>query len=243
MEIIVNATLNNITICPIKNKRRRLKLCERCLPNYTRGEEIFNMVSHIVGGGLGVVTLALCVIISALKGNSLGIICGAVFGISMIALYAMSSIYHGLPHGTAKKVFQIFDHCTIYFLIVGTYTPTLLCCLAELYPVRAYVTLAAVWGLTVLSVTLTAIDIEKYKTLSMTAYLGLGWAIIFSITHIFEALGTVGFSLLLGGGILYTAGVLFFKAGKNKKYCHSVFHLFVLAGSLTHALCVILFVM
>ncbi len=224
-----------------RGRKRRTRLCDRILPSYTRGEEIFNMVTHIVGGGLGVITLVFCVLVAALAGNTAGVVCGAIFGASMIILYTSSSIYHGLKACMGKKVFQVLDHCTIYFLIAGTYTPMLVCCLAKAHPLNAYVTLAVVWGLTALSITLTAIDIEKYKVFSMISYIGMGWAIIFSIKQMHQAIGNVGFLLLLGGGILYTAGTIFFKFGSKKKYFHSIFHIFVLLGSVTHALCVILF--
>jgi hemolysin III len=225
------------------HKKRRIKLCDRALPNYTRGEEIFNMVTHIVGGGIGVIALVLCVLVSAFAGDALAVVCGAIFGVSMITLYSASSIYHGLRPGTAKKVFQVLDHCTIYFLIAGTYTPMLVCALAKTHPLSAYVTLAVVLGLTALSITLTAIDLEKYKIFSMISYIGMGWAIIFSIKAMFDTIGPVGFSLLLSGGLLYTGGTLFFKFGSKKRYFHSIFHIFVLLGSITHALCVILFAM
>ena len=239
-----NANLGpNIISTPQKTRKKRIKLCDRVLPRYTKGEEIFNMVTHIVGGSIGVAALLLCVLFAAWDGNVLGIVCGAIFGVSMITLYTMSSIYHGLRAGTGKKVFQIIDHCTIYFLIAGTYTPILLCSLANAHPVAAWITFGAVWGLTALSVTLTAIDLEKYKVFSMISYLGMGWAIIFSIKWTFDAIGPIGFTLLLGGGLLYTGGVLFFKAGRTKKYFHSIFHIFVLLGSVTHLLCVLFFVM
>ena len=220
---------------------REKKLHKTKLPSYTKGEEIFNMVTHIVGGGIGVLTLAICVIIASLSGDTLGIVCGAIFGTSMITLYTVSSIYHGLRIGAGKRVFRILDHCTIYFLIAGTYTPMLLCALARSHPIRAYVTFAAVWGLTALSVTLTAIDMERYKIFSMASYIVMGWAIIFSIRQMFDAIGPIGFALLLSGGLCYTGGTLFFRLGMTKKYFHSIFHIFVLFGSITHALCVILF--
>ncbi|MBQ2795941.1 MAG: hemolysin III family protein, partial [Oscillospiraceae bacterium] len=106
---------------------KRTPINERILPGYTRSEEIANMTTHIIGGGLGVVILALCVITSALKGDIWGIIGGAVYGFSMIAVYTVSSVYHGLKPCFAKKVMQVIDHCTIYLLIAGTYTPILLC--------------------------------------------------------------------------------------------------------------------
>lgn len=221
----------------------RTKIKDRILPVYTVGEEIFNMVSHIVGGAIGVAALAICVVIAALKGSVSGVVCSAIFGASMITLYTMSSIYHGLRGETAKKVFQVIDHCTIYFLIAGTYTPMLVCGLSKTAPIAAWITLAAVWGLTAIAVTLTAIDLKKYKVFSMICYIGMGWAIIFSIDKMYRALGPAGFWLLLSGGIAYTGGVIFYKLGGNLKYFHSIFHLFTLAGSILHALCVIFYVL
>ena len=221
----------------------RTKLRDRVLPRYTRGEEIMNMVTHIVGGGLGVLVLVACVLLAAHHQNAVGIVCGAVYGVSMITLYTMSSIYHGLRINTAKKVFQILDHCTIYFLIAGTYTPMLLCGLVRTAPIAAYVLLAVVWVCTTVAVTLTAIDLRKYRAFGMACYIGIGWVILFSIWDMYLAIGPVGFALLLGGGILYTLGVAFFRAGNRVPYLHAVFHLFVLAGSLLHAACVLLCLM
>ena len=110
----------------------RTKIRDRLLPIYTKGEEVFNMVTHIVGGAIGIVTLLGCIFIALMNENRLGLVCGIIFGSSMIVLYTMSSIYHGLTTVTSKKVFQIIDHCTIYFLIAGTYTPMLLCGLAKI---------------------------------------------------------------------------------------------------------------
>ncbi len=201
------------------------------------------MSSHIVGGALGILVVVACVIVAALRHNVMGIVTGAIFGATMILLYTVSSIYHGLKNKTAKKVFQVLDHCTIYFLIAGTYTPILLCSLVKVSPVSAYVTFGVVWGLTALATTLTAIDLKRFKVFGMLCYVGIGWSIIFSITKVYRSLGTAGFWLLLSGGIMYTAGVIFYNVGKKKKYFHSIFHLFVLFGSILQALCIILFVM
>ena len=105
---------------------KRIKLDDRELPDYTKGEEIFNMVSHIVGGALGIAAMVLCIIMAAKHGSAIGVISSIIYGITLIDLYAMSSIYHGLKPGKAKKVMQVLDHCTIYFLIAGSYTPVLL---------------------------------------------------------------------------------------------------------------------
>lgn len=219
----------------------RTSLKERSLPSYTKGEEIFNMVTHIVGGGIGVVTLTLCIIIACFKGSLASLLCGIVFGVSMISIYSVSSIYHGLHEGTAKKVFQVLDHCTIYFLIAGTYTPMLLCSLIKINKLAAIITFCAVWGLTALAVTLNAIDLKRYKAFSMVCYIGIGWAIIFSIKDMYTALTPVGFWLLLSGGIVYTLGAVFYKVGKNVRYFHSIFHIFTLVGSILHALSVMLY--
>ena len=219
----------------------RTALKDRLLPSYTRGEEIFNMVTHIVGGGIGVITLLLCIFVGIKSNNIITLVCGIIFGSSMISLYAVSSVYHGLGEGTAKKVLQIIDHCTIYILIAGTYTPMLLCALIRTNLWAAIITLFVVWGLTALAITLNAIDLKKYKGFSMACYIGIGWSIIFSVKDIFLALTPAGFWLLLSGGIVYTLGTVFYQAGKKKKYFHSIFHIFVVFGSILHSLSVILF--
>ena len=220
---------------------KRICLRDRILPDYTKGEEIFNTVTHIVGGGLGVVTLVLCVALSAISGSVAGGICGVMFGVSMIFLYTMSSIYHGLPRGTAKKVFQIMDHCSIYWLIAGTYTPVLVCSVAKNYPLSAWVTFALVWGLAIVATVLTAIDLRRYRIFSMICYISMGWAIIFSMKQAYLSLGSKGFFWVLLGGLLYTGGVFFFC--KRARYFHSVFHIFVVLGSLCHSVAVVGYVM
>ncbi len=152
----------------------------RLLPHYTRGEEKFHMVTHIVGAGRGIIALVLCIVLAALHGNTAGIWTGAVFGVSMIALYTMSSVYHGLKDGVAKRVMQVFDHCTIYLLIAGTYTPLLVCGVRTISPVACWVNFAVVWAFAILGTTLTAIDLRHFRVFSMICYIGMGWSIIFS---------------------------------------------------------------
>jgi len=205
---------------------RRTKLADRILPTYTKGEEIFNMVSHIVGATLGVIVIVLGVIISAIHGNGYGIASTIVHGITLILLYTMSSIYHGLnPDLKAKKVFQVIDHCSIFLLIAGTYTPFTLCTLREYSPATGWTIFGIVWGLALLGIVLNSIDLKKYKAFSMICYLVMGWCIIFKIGIVIEALAPTGFALLLAGGIVYTVGAIFYGVGKKKKWMHSVFHL------------------
>ncbi len=222
---------------------KRTKLADRVLPTYTRGEEIFNMVSHIVGAPLGIVAIVLGVVFSAIRGNGYGVASSIVYGVTLILLYTMSSIYHGLnPKLKAKKVFQIIDHCSIFLLIAGTYTPFALCTLREYSTAIGWTVFGVVWGLAILGITLNAIDLKKFKVFSMICYLTMGWCIIFRIDIIFKSLGPVGFALLLLGGIVYTVGALFYGIGKKHKWMHSVFHLACVIGSLLQLLCVLIYV-
>ena len=221
----------------------RTKLMDRKLPDYTKGEEIFNMVSHIVGDALGVAALVLCIIFSAIRKNGYGLAGSIVFGVSMILLYTMSSVYHGLREGKAKRVLQVLDHCTIYVLIAGTYTPVLLSAMRPIDPVSSWVLLGVMWGLSAIAITLTAIDLRKYRIFSMICYIGMGWAAVFKIGLLIEAVGMAGFVLILAGGISYTIGAVLYGMGKKRRYMHSVFHLFVVLGSALHTLAILLYVL
>nr|MBP3598438.1 hemolysin III family protein [Eubacterium sp.] len=221
-------------------KRTRLK--DRDLPDYTRGEEIFNMVSHIVGGALAIAALTLCVIFSALKGDPWSVVASAIYGATMVVLYTMSSIYHGLKSETAKKVFQIIDHCTIYFVIAGTYTPITLAGLRIEHPAIAFVIFGIVWACCLGAATFTAIDLERYKKMAMICYLGMGWCIIFFIKPTIEVLGFGGMVYLITGGLAYTIGAVLYGVGKRKRYFHSLFHLFVIAGSVLHFFMILFYV-
>ncbi|MCH5266290.1 MAG: hemolysin III family protein [Lachnospiraceae bacterium] len=224
-------------------KRVRTALGDRVLPSYTRGEEIFNMVSHIVGGAFAIAALVLCVVFGALYSDAWGVVGAAIYGGTMVVLYTMSSIYHGLKPEMAKKVFQVIDHCTIYFLIAGTYTPVTLAALRPLYPVQAFVIFGIVWACCFTAATLTAIDLKKYQLLSMICYLAMGWCIIFFIKPTIQCLGVGGTVFLFTGGIAYTVGAILYAIGKKKKYVHSVFHLFVLAGSILHFFMILFYVL
>ena len=224
---------------------QRTKLADRTLPDYTKGEEIFNMVSHIVGGAVGVTALVLCVIFAAIHGNVYGVVGSAIYGATMITLYTMSSVYHGLsPRLMAKKVMQVLDHCTIYFLIAGTYTPIALCSIREYNTALGWTIFGVIWAMAALGVTLTAIDLKKYSKFSMICYLGMGWCIVFTAPLLPEILGIGGVVFLLTGGIAYTVGAVLYAVGKKKKlkYMHSVFHLFVVAASILHFFCILFYV-
>lgn len=162
----------------------------------------------------------------------------------MIMLYTMSSIYHGLsPMKYSKKVFQVLDHCSIYLLIAGSYTPFALCSIRGIDPVMGWVVFGVVWTFAIIGIVLNAIDIKKFKKFSMACYLLMGWCIVFQIRTLYEAIGKNGFILLLVGGISYTVGAVIYGLAKKFRYSHSIFHLFILLGSLLHFLCILLYVM
>ena len=212
--------------------KKRIKLADRILPTYTAGEERVNMISHIVGGGLGVIALVLCTVKAVLHQNTWGVVSSVIYGVSLVCLYTMSSVYHGLRPGTAKKVMQVIDHCTIYFLISGSYTPFALSAIRGVNPTLGWGIFLFEWALTALAVTLTAIDLKKYSVFSMACYIGMGWAIIPFAGTVIETVTFTGFLLTLLGGVAYTIGAVLYGIGKKKKWMHSVFHIFVVLGSL-----------
>ena len=225
--------------------KKRIKLRDRLLPDYTRGEEIFNMVSHIVGGGFGVIALATCVLKAAFNGDAYQIVSASIYGFSMVLLYTMSSVYHGLKPPMAKKVMQVLDHCTIFVLIAGTYTPIVLTTIREAKPFLGWSIFGIVWGVSALGITLNAIDLKKYNLFSIICYLVLGWCIVLPGKTAIELLPKGGFILLLAGGISYTVGaVLYAIAGaKTVRYMHSIFHIFVVIGSILQYLCILLYIL
>ena len=219
---------------------KRTKLEDRELPSYTKGEEIANMVTHIIGGVIGIVAIVLCSIFAK---NAYGVISGVIFGVSMLILYTMSSIYHGLsPKVKGKKVLQILDHCTIFLLIAGSYAPFALCTLREYHTGMGWAIFGIIWAVAVLGMVLNSIDLKKYKIFSMICYLAMGWCIIVKINVLPTLLSMKGFSLLLAGGIVYTLGAICYIIGKKHKYIHTVFHICVLIASFLHFLCILLYV-
>lgn len=216
----------------------RTALKNRQLPDYTKGEEIFNMVSHIVGGALGVAALTLCVVFSFIEWDAYKIAGSFIYGFSVVLLYTMSSLYHGITpkKDIAKKVFQVIDHCMIFILIAGTYTPITISAMREVNAPLAWVVFGFVWGASALGITLNAIDIKNYKKFSMICYLVIGWCAIFTLKWLIEAITLTGFLFILLGGVSYSIGAVLYSLGHKKglKYMHSVFHIFVVFGTVLH---------
>ena len=208
---------------------KRTKLSERSLPDYTLAEELLNAISHGIGTILGICVLILCAIKT--YGNSLSFIGCIIYGLSMIMLYTVSTLYHSLARNTAKKVFQIIDHCTIYVLIAGTYTPILLTAFVPNAPVIGWGLLGLQWGVSTLAIALNAIDLKRYRVFSYATYIILGWAILFVAPAALKYLSPMGFLYLLLGGISYTIGAILFAIGKRHRWFHGMFHIFVIVGS------------
>ena len=222
---------------------KRTKLIDRLLPPYTRGEEWFNAISHMVGAVFGIVALILATVVAALHASVWAIASAVVYGLSLILLYTISSVYHALRPPMAKKVMQVLDHCAIYLLIAGTYTPILLCRVRTQYPMEAWLLFGVVWGVALLAVTLNAIDLKKYRVFSMIAYLSMGWSVVFAARPVLATVPPAGLWWLLAGGIAYTLGAILYGIGSKKKWFHSVFHIFVVIGSVCHFVTILCYVL
>lgn len=221
--------------------QKRIKLKNRKLPSYSLAEELVNAISHGLGGLFGILVLILCG--SKTWGHTLPFGGSVVYGCSMLLLYTFSTLYHSLVPGTAKKVFQIIDHCTIYVLIAGTYTPILLTAFVPDFPVVGWGLLVLQWGVSVLAITLNAIDLKKYRIFSYSAYVILGWAVIFVWPAAAQVISPMGLSFLFWGGVSYTIGAVLYGIGSKLPWFHSVFHIFVVIGSVLQFLSIYLYIL
>ncbi|GAB4282052.1 MAG: hemolysin III family protein [Coriobacteriia bacterium] len=206
---------------------------------YSKGEEIANAITHGTGIGLSVAALVLLTMFGALSHDPYRLAGGIVFGITLILLYAASTLYHAIPGERARHVFKVLDHAGIYLLIAGTYTPFTLVTLRD---AGGWWLFAIVWGLAVVGVALEGFWVYRPKWLSALVYLLMGWLVIVAIKPLLAAISDTGLWLLVSGGLAYTVGAVFYVL-KKVPYTHMVWHLFVLAGSTCHFLAVVLAVM
>ena len=208
------------------------------LPRYTVGEEIFNSVSHGVGALLAVAGTGVLITLAACRGDGLCVVACCVYSLSLIILYTMSTLYHAFPFEKVKKLFRIFDHASIFILIAGSYTP--FCLLALRGNPKGLMVAAVVWACAVIGIVMNAVSLEKTKSIALILYVVMGWAIVFVMGDVTRALWGNGFWLLVTGGLCYTGGLIFYAA--KKRFMHSVWHLFVLGGSVLHYLCIAIYV-
>lgn len=225
---------------PMNADSHKSKLYKITIPKYTLGEELISAISHGTGAALGIAALVLCIIRSIACKNEFALVSSWIFGLSVIILYTMSCVYHALRPNNAKRVMRIFDHCTIFLLIAGTYTPFTL---VALHGAVGWMLFGVVWGAAIIGIILNAIDMERFKALSMICYLAMGWVIIFAFRPLMNAVDIRGIYLLLAGGIAYTVGAVIYGIGSKVKYMHSIWHFFVLAGTILHFMTIYLYVL
>ena len=212
-----------------KREARAQKRLHLALPKYSLAEEITNAVTPGLGAALAIAGLVVLLIYS--PKTPLAIISVCLYGASMFLLYMVSTLYHSLGVNRAKKVFQVLDHCTIFFLIAGTYTPISLLCIGGTV---GWVLVSIVWGVGILGTVLTAVDMHRFKVFSMVCYIALGWCVIIFIKPLIDSMDQTSIVLLVVGGVLYTVGAVIYGLGRKVPYMHSVWHLFCLAGTVFH---------
>ena len=200
--------------------------------------ERFNSISHLVGAALALIGATLLITLAALSGDPWRIVVFSIYGATLVTLFLASTLYHSL-RGKAKAVFQKLDHCSIYLFIAGSYTPFALLALPGS---TGWLVLAASWSLATLGVALELSPLARgSRILSLAIYLGMGWLALVVIGPLWQALGWAGLSWLLGGGVLYTLGVLFYVAKERIRHSHGIWHLFVLGGSACHFVALLLY--
>ena len=202
---------------------------EISIPSYSLGEELFNAISHGLGALLSIAALVLMLIRAR---NALEVTTAAIFGTSMIFLYTISCVYHALSPGLrGKKVLRVLDHCSVFLLVFGTYIPA---SLLGVSGVRGWLLFGLVAFFTALGIVFTALDLERYQLAAVICQLLSGWSILMGVSNLRAAVGLQGLIWMIAGGAMYTIGAILYGIGKNRKYYHSVFHVFCLLGTFCH---------
>lgn len=199
------------------------------------GEEIANAVSHCVGTLLAIAGTAVLIVRAAMQSTAIGVVSAALYGASLILLYCFSTLYHSITNERAKRVLQIFDHCSIYLLIVGSYIPISLVMIGKMCnkPALGWTIFGINAFCMVIGVLLNSINLNKYKKAALVLDVIMGWLIVCSIKYVYAMSGISGLVFLVLGGVMYTLGIIFYKM-KKVKYMHFIWHIFVLAGSILH---------
>lgn len=215
------------------------------IPVYTLGEELINAISHGIGAVFGIVALVLSVIRSAQAQELVAwkVVSCCIFCSTIILLYLMSCLYHALKVNKAKRVFRVIDHCTIFLLIAGTYTPYTLVAIRPVAPVLAWVIFGVIWGVAITGIALNAVSLKKFAKISVVCYLLMGWMVVLAYGPMTQSIPAGGIRLLVEGGVVYSLGAALYAIGSKKRYFHSVFHFFCLAGTVLHFLSIYLFVL
>lgn len=209
------------------------------LHGWNRTEEIINSITHGLGALLGVVALVLLVFTAEAHDTFWSLIGGTIFGASLIAAFSISTFYHALLYPPTKHLFKILDHCSIFILIAGTYTPF---CLVTLHGRLGWIALTVIWVCALLGIGLKCLYINRFKYVSLALYLLMGWFAVVASYQLVQNLPTGGLVLLLVGGLFYTFGVIFFFF-EQVPFFHTIWHLFVLGGAMSHFIAIFLYVM
>ena len=198
-------------------------------------EEVANAVTHGFGLAASLAALPLLIVLAARRGDAWAIVGASVFGASLVTVYATSTIYHSLRLGPSKALWRRLDHAAIYLLIAGTYTPFTLGALRGPW---GWSLLGIVWGVAALGIAAKVVFGPRLRMLSTVAYLAMGWLVIIAIRPLLTRVGWGGVGWLLAGGVAYSLGVIFYARDEKLRFGHSVWHLFVLGGSVCHVIAV-----
>ena len=205
---------------------------EITIPDYNLAEELISSISHGIGTGLAVAACVLCIVKAAVGGTgTAGVVSASIFGFTMIFLYLMSTLYHAITARKAKYVLRVIDHCSVFLLIAGTYTPFML---VSLYGWIGWTLFGVIWGLTVVGIVFNSINVDKYERVSAIINVIMGWMVVLSFHTLTQNVSRTGIILLITGGVVYTVGAVLYKIGDNVRYMHSVWHFFVLGGTVCH---------
>ncbi len=201
--------------------------------------ERFNAWTHLVGAALACLGAIWLLVLAALDGSPVKIVSVAIYGLSLILLYSISTLYHSL-RGRAKVVMRKLDHLSIYLLIAGSYTPF---CLVTLAGAWGWTLFGIVWGLAVIGMLQEIKPRSEARVLSLVIYAVMGWVVLVAVKPLFAALGGAGFAWLLAGGICYTVGIVFFVFDDRFRHWHGIWHIFVMVGSLLHFIAILFYVL
>lgn len=206
---------------------------------YTKREEIANAITHGIGAALSVAALVILIVFAAWKGTAVHVVSFTIYGSAMLLLYVSSTLLHSFPPGRAKQFFEVMDHSCIYLFIAGTYTPILF---HIVQGALGWTLFGVVWGVAIAGVVFKSFFASRFLVTSTLLYIAMGWIIVFAWGPLVERLAPGGLNLLIGGGILYTVGTIFY-VWRSFPYHHAVWHMFVLAGSILHFFSILLFVL
>jgi hemolysin III len=206
------------------------------LVDYSRKEDWVNSITHIIGAVFALLVTVLCIARGIELNRFNYVILSLVYGLTMLAVFVCSSVYHGLNPGNAKKVMRVVDHAMINFMIVGTITPYMVLAVAPLKPIMAYTLLIACWVAAITAVVITFTLFNKTKVIQMVLYMVIGWSSFMTVFVLWKHFSKAAIFLMVTGGIAYTIGAILYGIGRKKKYIHAVFHIFIILGAFLHFL-------